>query len=71
MAMFYFIKRLPALRIVTEPCADHILLFGRFPYSCITLLMSAASDGVKNDLCRSVPKWTIASMARLNTSLAL
>ncbi len=43
--MFYFIKRLPALRIVTEPCADHILLFGRFPYSCITLLMSAASDG--------------------------
>ena len=31
MAMFYFIKRLSALRIVTEPCADHILLFGRFP----------------------------------------
>ena len=29
--MFYFIKRLPALRIVTDSCADHILLFGRFP----------------------------------------
>ena len=31
MAMFYFIKRLAALRIITEPCADRILLFGRFP----------------------------------------
>ena len=31
MAMFYFVKRLSALRIVTEPCADHVLLFGRFP----------------------------------------
>ena len=31
MAMFYFVKRLSALRIVTEPCADRILLFGRFP----------------------------------------
>ena len=30
MAMFYFVKRLSALRIVTEPCADHILLFGGF-----------------------------------------
>ena len=90
MAMFYFVKWLSALRIITEPCADRILLFGRFPvllhhaldvggfgrgedvspYSCITLLMSAASDGAKNDLCCSVPKWIIASMARLKTSLA-
>ena len=31
MAMFYFVKRLSALRIVTEPCSDRILLFGRFP----------------------------------------
>ena len=31
MAMFYFIKRLSAFRIVTEPCADRILLFGCFP----------------------------------------
>ena len=31
MAMFYFVKRLAALCIVTEPCADRILLFGRFP----------------------------------------
>ena len=31
MAMFYFVKRLAALRIITEPCADRILLFGRFP----------------------------------------
>ena len=31
MAMFYFVKRLSALGIVTEPCADRILLFGRFP----------------------------------------
>ena len=31
MAMFYFIKRLSALRIITEPCADRILLFGSFP----------------------------------------
>lgn len=31
MAMFYFIKRLSAFRIVTEPCADCILLFGCFP----------------------------------------
>ena len=30
MAMFYFVKRLSALRIVTEPCSDRILLFGRF-----------------------------------------
>ena len=29
--MFYFVKWLSAFRIVTEPCADHILLFGRFP----------------------------------------
>ena len=29
--MFYFVKRLAALRIITEPCADRILLFGRFP----------------------------------------
>ena len=31
MAMFYFIKRLSALRIITEPCADRFLLFGGFP----------------------------------------
>ena len=31
MAMFYFIKRLSAFRIVTEPCANRILLFGCFP----------------------------------------
>ena len=31
MAMFYFVKRLAALRIVTEPRTDCILLFGRFP----------------------------------------
>ena len=31
MAMFYFVKRLSALRIVTEPCSDHIPLFGCFP----------------------------------------
>ena len=31
MAMFYFVKGLSALRIITEPCTDHILLFGRFP----------------------------------------
>ena len=30
MAMFYFAKRLAALRIITEPCADCILLFGCF-----------------------------------------
>ena len=29
--MFYFVKRLSALRIVTEPCANRILLFGCFP----------------------------------------
>ena len=29
--MFYFVKRLKALRIVTEPRTDCILLFGRFP----------------------------------------
>ena len=28
MAMFYFVKRLSALRIVTEPCADRFLLLG-------------------------------------------
>ena len=31
VAMFYFVKRLTALRIVTEPRTDCILLFGRFP----------------------------------------
>lgn len=31
MAIFYFIKGLSVFRIVTEPCADRILLFGRFP----------------------------------------
>ena len=31
MAMFYFIKRLSALRIITEPCADRFLRFGGFP----------------------------------------
>ena len=30
MAMFYSINWLSSLRIVTKPCADHILLFGRF-----------------------------------------
>lgn len=29
--MFYFVKRLSALRIVTKPCADSRMLFGRFP----------------------------------------
>ena len=31
MAMFYFVKRLSALRIVTKSYADHILFFVRFP----------------------------------------
>ena len=31
MAMFYFAKRLAALRIITEPCSYRILLFSRFP----------------------------------------
>ena len=31
MAMFYFVKWLAALRIITEPCSDRILLFNRFP----------------------------------------
>ena len=31
VAMFYFVKRLSALRIVTEPCSDRILLFCCFP----------------------------------------
>ena len=30
MAMFYFVKRLSALHIITEPCADSFLLFGGF-----------------------------------------
>lgn len=28
VAMFDFIKRLSVFRVVTEPCADHILLLG-------------------------------------------
>lgn len=31
VAMFYFVKRLSALCIVTEPCTGRILLFGCFP----------------------------------------
>ena len=30
MAMYYFVKRLSALRIATKPCANGFLLFGSF-----------------------------------------
>ena len=39
MAMFCVVKWLSALRIVTEPCADHILLFG-----CFSVLLHHALD---------------------------
>ena len=39
MAMFYFVKRLAALRIITEPCTDRTLLF-----SCFSVLLHDALD---------------------------
>ena len=39
MAMFYFVKRLSALRIITKPCADRILLF-----DCFSVLLHDAFD---------------------------
>ena len=49
--MFYFIKRLAALHIVTEPCANGFLLFGSFPVFLHYAL----------DVGSFVPKWIIAS----------
>ena len=39
MVMFYFVKRMAAFRIVTEPCANCILLFG-----CFSVLLHHALD---------------------------
>ena len=50
MAMFYFVKRLSALRIITEPCADRILLFGRFPVLLHHALDVGGFGGCKDGL---------------------
>lgn len=69
--MFYFIKGLSVFRIVTEPCADRFPLLDGFAVALHDALDVGGFGGEKIDLCRSVAKWIIASMARLNTSLAL
>ena len=50
MAMFYFVKRLSALRIVTKPCANSRMLFGRFPIFLHPALDVSGFGGGKDGL---------------------
>ena len=71
MAMFYFVKRLSALRIAAKPFVDRFPLSDSFAIFLHHALDVGGFGRGKERLCRSVPKRITASTACLNTSLAL
>ncbi len=70
IAMFNFVKRLSALRIVAKPFTDRFPLSDSFAIF-LHYVLDVCCFGRGKERRRSVPKRITASMARLKTSFAL